>query len=71
MGARFVNINQDTPLLLPPDLRARVSPEHPAHFIMDAAGELDLRGKAGAALEWTLVALAYNLRRLGAPLMAA
>ena len=30
-----------------------------------------LRGLAGAATEWTLVTLAYNLRRLGAPLRAA
>ena len=33
-----------------------------------------LRGKAGAALEWTLVTLAYNLRRLhrlGASVKAA
>ena len=33
-----------------------------------------LRGKAGASLEWTLVTLAYNLRRLhrlGASIKAA
>ena len=44
MPARFVNIDHDTPLLLPPDLRAWVPPDHLVHFIMDAAGELDLGG---------------------------
>lgn len=42
MPARLVNIDHDTPLLLPPDLRAWVPPEHLVHFIMDAVGELDL-----------------------------
>ena len=44
MPARFVNINHDTPLLLPPDLRQWVPADHLVHFIMDAVGELDLRG---------------------------
>ena len=44
MPARFVNIDHDTPLLLPPDLRAWVPADHLVHFIMDAAGELDLGG---------------------------
>jgi transposase len=44
MPARFVNIDHDTPLLLPPDLRQWVPPDHLVHFIMDAVGELDLRG---------------------------
>ena len=44
MPARFVNIDHDTPLLLPPDLRQWVSPDHLVHFIMDAAGELGLCG---------------------------
>lgn len=43
MAARFVNIDYDTPLLLPPDLRQWLPPEHLVHFIMDAVGELDLR----------------------------
>ena len=47
MPARFVNIDHDTPLLLPPDLRAWVPPEHLVHFIMDAAGELDLGAARG------------------------
>jgi hypothetical protein len=44
MPARFVNIDHDTPLLLPPDLRQWVPPDPLVHFIMDAVGELDLRG---------------------------
>ena len=44
MPARFVNVDHDTPLLLPPDLRAWVPPEHLVHFLMDAVGELDLHG---------------------------
>lgn len=44
MPARFVNIDHDTPLLLPPDLRQWVPPDHLVHFLMDAVGALDLRG---------------------------
>jgi transposase len=43
MPARFVHIDHDTPLLLPPDLR-QGSADYLVHFIMDAVGELDLRG---------------------------
>jgi transposase len=42
MPARFVNIDHDTPLLLPPDLRDWVQPDHLVHFLMDAVGQLDL-----------------------------
>lgn len=42
MAARFVNIDHDTPLLLPPDLRDWVPSDHLVHFIMDAVGLLDL-----------------------------
>jgi len=42
MPARFVNIDHDTPLLLPPDLRGWVPADHLVHFIMDAVGLLDL-----------------------------
>jgi transposase len=42
MPVRFVNIDQDTPLLLPPDLRQWVPPNHLVHFLMDAVGELDM-----------------------------
>ena len=42
MAAKFVNIDHDTPLLLPPDLRDWVGPDHMVHFIMDAVA-YDLR----------------------------
>ena len=42
MPARFVNVDHDTPLLLPPDLRDWVPADHLVHLIMDAVGLLDL-----------------------------
>jgi transposase len=42
MSVRFVNIDHDTPMLLPPDLRDWVSSDHMVHFVMDAVVELDL-----------------------------
>lgn len=42
MSARFVNTDHDPPMLLPPDLRDWVSPDHLVHFIMDAVIALDL-----------------------------
>jgi len=42
MATRFVNIDRDTPLLLPPDLRDWVPADHLAHFILDAVEALDL-----------------------------
>ncbi len=43
MATRFVNIDRDTPLLLPPDLREWVPANHLAHFILDAVDSIDLR----------------------------
>lgn len=42
MAAKFVLIDHDSPLLLPPDLRDWVKPDHMVHFIMDAVDALDL-----------------------------
>lgn len=42
MAARFVNIDHDTPLLLPPNVREWVPEGHMVHFVMDAVQELDL-----------------------------
>jgi transposase len=42
MAARFVNIDRDTPLLMPPNLREWVPTAHLAHFTMDVVEELDL-----------------------------
>jgi hypothetical protein len=41
-SVRFVNIDHDTPMLLPPDLRDWVSSGHMVHFVMDALVALDL-----------------------------
>jgi transposase len=43
MAARFVNVDYDTPLFLPPDLRDWVPAGHLAHFILEAVEEMDLR----------------------------
>ena len=43
MGARFVRVDHDTELLLPPDMREWVPKDHLVHFLMDAVEELDLR----------------------------
>ena len=42
MATRFINIDRDTPLLLPPNLRDWVPPAHLAHFILDAVSALEL-----------------------------
>ena len=43
MAGRFVSIDRDTPLLLPPNLRDWVPADHLVHFIVDAVGVLELR----------------------------
>jgi hypothetical protein len=43
MANCFINIDRDTPLLLPPDLRDGVPADHLAHFIRDAVEAIDLR----------------------------
>jgi hypothetical protein len=42
MAARFVPIDHNSPLLLPPDLRDWLPPGHMVNFIIDAVEELDL-----------------------------
>jgi len=42
MATRFVNIDRDTPLLLPPDLRQWVPEDHLVHYILDAVESLPL-----------------------------
>jgi transposase len=44
MGPRFKNLDRDTPLLLPPNLRDWLPDDHLVHFILDAVETLDLRG---------------------------
>ncbi len=43
MATRFVPIDRDTPLLLPPNLRDWVPADHLGHFLLDAVDALDLR----------------------------
>jgi transposase len=43
MPTRFVPIDRDTPLLLPPNLRDWVPADHLVHFVLDAVEALDLR----------------------------
>jgi transposase len=43
MATRFVPVDRDTPLLLPPNLREWVPANHLVHFILDAVDALDLR----------------------------
>jgi len=44
MGPRFKNLDRDTPLLLPPNLRDWLPDDHLVHFVLDAVAALDLRG---------------------------
>jgi hypothetical protein len=43
LPVRFLPIDRDTPLLLPPNLRDWVPADHLVHFILDAMDALDLR----------------------------
>ena len=43
MATRFVTVDRETPMLLPPDLREWVPADHLVHFMMDAVEQLDLR----------------------------
>jgi len=43
MATRFVTVDRNTPLLLPPDLRDWVPSDHLAHFVIDAVEAIDLR----------------------------
>ena len=43
MAARFVTLDYDTPLMLPPNLLDWVPADHMDHFILEVVQELDLR----------------------------
>ncbi len=43
MSAKYVNVDRDTPYIMPPDLREWVPEEHLVHFVIDAVDQLDLR----------------------------
>jgi len=40
MSARFVNLDRQTPMLLPCDLREWVPDDHSVHFILDAVEQI-------------------------------
>lgn len=42
MGAKFVSVDRNQPLLLPPDLREWVPDEDLVHFLLAAVEELDV-----------------------------
>lgn len=42
MGARFVSVDRDTPMLLPPDLRDWVPEDDLVHFVIEAVERLPL-----------------------------
>jgi len=44
MGPHFVNIDRDTPMLLPPAVQDWIEPDHLARYIVDAVETLELRG---------------------------
>ena len=44
MAERFVNVDRQTPMLLPPDLREWVADNELAHLILEAVELCDLRG---------------------------
>src|SRR3954469_9982346 len=48
MGQRFVACDSEQSLLMPPDVREWLPPRHPAWFVIDAVGEMDLDAFYGA-----------------------
>jgi len=43
MGAKFIDIDRDTPMMFPPDLREWLPDDSMVHFIIDAVEMLDLK----------------------------
>ncbi len=43
MGARFVNVDRETPMLFPVDMRDWIPENHPVHFIIEAVETLGLK----------------------------
>ena len=44
MSTHYVNIDRETPMLLPPDLRDWLPENHLVHFILDAVAQLPIQG---------------------------
>jgi transposase len=43
MGTRFVNVDRETPMLFPVDMRDWIPENHPVHFVIEAVEELGLQ----------------------------
>jgi len=50
MAERLVNIDRQTPMLLPPDLREWVAENDLAHLVLEAVELCDMRGAQCAAV---------------------
>src|ERR1700733_3431957 len=48
MATRYVNVDRETAMLLPVDLREGVEEDDLVHFVIEAVEGLDLRGAAGS-----------------------
>ena len=62
MAARFVNVDRNTPMLLPPDLRDWVEEDDLVHFIIEAVDRLPLeifqvnhRGSGTDQFPWLMI----------------
>ena len=42
MSEKFVNIDRETPMLLPVDMREWLPEDHLAHFVIEVVGSMDL-----------------------------
>ncbi|WP_146049359.1 transposase, partial [Alkalispirochaeta sphaeroplastigenens] len=42
MGARFVNVDRDTPMLLPPSIQEWLDPNDMVHFVIDTVESMEL-----------------------------
>ena len=43
MVTRYVNVDRDTPMLFPPDMRDWVRKDEMVHFVIEAVKQMDLR----------------------------
>jgi len=43
IAAKFVNVDRDTPMMFPPDLRKWLPEDSMVHFIVDTVDLLDVR----------------------------
>ena len=42
MGERFVNIDRETPMLFPEDMRSWLPEDHLVHFVIDAVNLIEI-----------------------------